>query len=33
MRSVTAAIAAIATNGSTNGVSAVQKRPPSAEYG
>lgn len=33
MRSVTAAIAAIAMNGSTNGVSPDQKREPSSEYG
>ncbi len=32
-RSVTAAIAAIAMNGSTNGVSPPQKRDPSPEYG
>ncbi len=33
IRSVTADIAAIEMNGSTNGVSPVQNRPPSPEYG
>ena len=33
MRSVTAAIAGIATNGSTNGVSPAQNRSPSFVYG
>ena len=33
MRSVTAAMAGIATKGSRNGVSGAQNRPPSAVYG
>jgi len=33
VRSVTAIIAEMATNGSTNGVSGCQKRPPSGVYG
>ena len=33
IRDVTAAIAGTATNGSTNGVSAAQKRSPSGTYG